>query len=440
MIRCESSYAQIDVDKAVDDLLAKTLSQIKALSANRGIRDIAVWKIEVDEKRLINVRDLADRLNIALIKEGILRELAMDFADVVDRDTLKRLAAIYGINAFIYGKGTTVEGNNVRIAFQVFDINSNEIIWENVVLGVGGLAEAVLAVAGNIMVASTPDKARVLLDGKYRGDTPLTISNLAIGRYKVEVEKERYRTWEKDVVVAEKKTTSVEAVLDPMLASLTVKSNLPETDVFLNGQMVGKTPIMVKDLDLGEYQVRAEKIGQAKEAKVVLEKDRENKELDFKVGGLLSISVDRPLAEIYIDSASRTTVSLFSNTPLLAELTFGDHEVSVKKWGHKDWSRSINLSEDKDKESLKIQLEEETWHWAAKYGSLVGGTISGGVAGYTYFLAQQAANDYKNAGAETPPAKFDEYRNTIRTMNVLTITLGVLSGILIPAGLALLVF
>jgi hypothetical protein len=232
IIRCESSYAQIDVDKAVDDLLAKTFSQIKTLSANRGIRDIAVWKIEVDEKGLVNVRELADRMNIALIKEGILRELAMDFTDVADRGALKRLAAIYGITAFIYGKGTTVEGNNVRVAFQVFDVESDETIWENTVVGVSGPAEAVPTVVGGMTVASTPDKAKVFLDGRYKGDTPLTLSDLAVGRYILSIEKEGYRVWEKEIVVREGITTSVEAALDP-IAPPAVKPTPDKARAFL---------------------------------------------------------------------------------------------------------------------------------------------------------------------------------------------------------------
>jgi hypothetical protein len=56
-------------------------------------------------------------MNIALIKEGILRELAMDFTDVADRGALKRLAAIYGINAFIYGTGNAYLGLGTRLVF-----------------------------------------------------------------------------------------------------------------------------------------------------------------------------------------------------------------------------------------------------------------------------------------------------------------------------------
>jgi len=114
-------------------------------------------------------------------------------------------------------------------------------------------------------------------------------------------------------------------------------------------------------------------------------------------------------------------------------------QLSVKRWGYKDWSEEVSLIDDE--EILKIQLEEEPWHWAAKYGSLAGGAISGGVAVSTYFLAQQAVNDfYKDAGKGAPIAKLDEYSNTLRVMNVLTVAFGVLSGILLPVGLALLIF
>ena len=439
-------YAQVNVNEAVDDLLEEALAQIKALSANRDLKNIAVWKIEVDEKGLVNVGDLADRLNIALIDGGILKELAIDFTDVADRDSLKRLAAIYGINAFIYGKETIIEGNSIKVTFQIFDVSSDATIWENIVLGVGAPAEEGPAVTGSMEVTSTPDKAGVFLNSKYKGNTPLIINNLVEGRYKIEVNKNNYRVWEREVLLEEKENASIEATLHLMLASINFTSNLPQADVFLNGQKVGKTPITIKDLSLGEYKVRIAKMNLVKEEMVVLERDGENRELDFKIGGLVSIvSVDKPFAEIYLNGASVTTVPLFYNpppgTPLTAhELPFGDYEVSVKKWGHKDWSKRISLDEDRDKEILKIQLEEESWHWATKYGSLVGGSISGGVAGYTYFLALQAWEGYSNAGRETPQEKIDEFYDTANTMNILALIFGILSGILFPVGLTLLVF
>lgn len=68
---------------------------------------------------------------------------------------------------------------------------------------------------GMISVKSTPEGARIYLDGALASATNTTIGSLKSGNHKLRVEKEGYNGWEKDVPVKEELVTFVDIVLVP---------------------------------------------------------------------------------------------------------------------------------------------------------------------------------------------------------------------------------
>lgn len=58
-------------------------------------------------------------------------------------------------------------------------------------------------VYGSLVISSTPAKARILIDGKYVGDTPKFISNQIVGEHVVTAEKEGYEKQSRKVTVNE---------------------------------------------------------------------------------------------------------------------------------------------------------------------------------------------------------------------------------------------
>jgi hypothetical protein len=129
----EESYAQTNLVTADDTLISNALTRIKSVVANNRLGEVVVWKIEADEKKSLNVKTLSTKLNFALMDAGLLKEQALDFTDTESRDELKRIAPIYGISAFIYGKRTVVEGEVVKVSFQILDSSSFDLLWEGVI-------------------------------------------------------------------------------------------------------------------------------------------------------------------------------------------------------------------------------------------------------------------------------------------------------------------
>ncbi|MGH9313395.1 MAG: PEGA domain-containing protein, partial [Vicinamibacterales bacterium] len=155
------------------------------------------------------------------------------------------------------------------------------------------------ATRGTILVRSTPNRAGVVVDGVWRGRTPLTLSDLTLGRHTVRVAERGYDAenrevtlspdqsrQEVDVRLAARPTSTTgsarpgqapaparrpeprPAVRTPpedsasgpsrSMGSLYVDSRPRGARVFLDGRQVGTTPLQLPDVAVGSHVVRLE--------------------------------------------------------------------------------------------------------------------------------------------------------------------------------------
>lgn len=140
------------------------------------------------------------------------------------------------------------------------------------------------AASGRLLVRSTPAGARVFVDGREHGKTPLTVGDLAQGVHRVRVVREGYGTEERRVTITESRpaqsmtvpltrqraaqapapkaapnpapTPAPAAVTGP--AALTVISRPAGAKVFLDGKLIGTTPLQMPDVEPGVRAVRLE--------------------------------------------------------------------------------------------------------------------------------------------------------------------------------------
>jgi hypothetical protein len=107
----------------------------------------------------------------------------------------------------------------------------------------------------SIVVESNPADAQIFLDGMPQGQTPNRISELTPGKYLVEVRKEGYERIYRDIALLEGQQLDLDLQLEKNVGLLLV-SSIPEgSEVLINGEFEGITPVLVTDLQLGSYQV-----------------------------------------------------------------------------------------------------------------------------------------------------------------------------------------
>ena len=127
---------------------------------------------------------------------------------------------------------------------------------------------------GQLIVRSTPAKAGVLVNGTWRGRTPLTIRNLTVGTHAVRVVEDGFIAETRRVAVDARTPTTVSFQLNkvkgperPAAAAprpgvstgrLLLESRPSQAAVWIDGRLVGTTPLLLSDLEPGARLIRIE--------------------------------------------------------------------------------------------------------------------------------------------------------------------------------------
>jgi len=142
------------------------------------------------------------------------------------------------------------------------------------------------APAARVTVRSAPSGARVTVDGRDAGTTPLTLDNLARGAHVVRLAHQGYVTTQRRVRIGTTQTAqSIEVALEATRPARPAAASSPASDhtsgvpaaarganvgslmvdsrpagarVFVDGKMVGTTPVLLDAVDAGDHAVRLE--------------------------------------------------------------------------------------------------------------------------------------------------------------------------------------
>jgi hypothetical protein len=107
---------------------------------------------------------------------------------------------------------------------------------------------------GVLDISGTVDGATVAVDGRELGLLPRSV-DLGAGPHTIRVEKEGYRTFEREVHIVPGRTLEIEARLDVVPPRLSVDADVPGAQVFLDRRFVGKTPLVIPDVEPGEHRL-----------------------------------------------------------------------------------------------------------------------------------------------------------------------------------------
>jgi len=134
---------------------------------------------------------------------------------------------------------------------------SGEYRTLSVTLRSPGLSVAAPAPLGAISVYSSPSGASVMLDGQYRGKTPLDLPDLSPGTYNATLSQSGYRPVAFLVTVGPGATTEASATLVPYTGSLAIATDPSGAQVTLDGRDAGTSPVTLDYLPAGNHTVSA---------------------------------------------------------------------------------------------------------------------------------------------------------------------------------------
>ena len=110
---------------------------------------------------------------------------------------------------------------------------------------------------GSLDVMTTPMEVNVTINGKNYGQTPLTIEELLIGEYDVELSKPGYATETRHVTITENTSASINATLQSG-RSVTIATDKSGDEIFVDGVRVGVSPCAV-ELAFGTHKITAQR-------------------------------------------------------------------------------------------------------------------------------------------------------------------------------------
>ena len=222
----------------------------------------------------------------------------------------------------------------------------NDWVTDTVLVYVGGAeAPAQTQQVGTITVTSDPVGARVLIDDLAVGTTPLRYSVLS-GTHRVRVEAEGYSTFETNLDVVAGETRGVQTTLqaeqpaqqpEQPLGQAGFDSTPSGAEVYVDGQLVGTTPMTNVRLTAGEHQARfvldsvgedtitfTVRAGSYQNVSGVLQAQQGTLELTGNVGG----------ANVFIDGSRAGTIPNGSGRLSFDNLSPGKHEITVTAPGY----------------------------------------------------------------------------------------------------------
>ena len=207
---------------------------------------------------------------------------------------------------------------------------------------VGYSVEVVVKESVRLEVKSEPSGAKVYIDGKELGDTPLALSDIKTGRHQIRVVKAGYESYE---VLVETGVGRKEVMADLKKVlrkgELVIRTVPTKAAIYLNENSVGTSPYEGKGLSPGKYRIRVTMEGYEPWGQEVTVKAHEKLEVLASLKGLTGRLVIRtePLeANIYLDG------NFAGKSPYDGKaLPPGTHKIRVLKEGYETLEKDVTV-------------------------------------------------------------------------------------------------
>lgn len=196
--------------------------------------------------------------------------------------------------------------------------------------------------SGKLEITSKPVGAKVLIDNKDRGLTPLTI-DLEEGKKRVVLSFKGYERFTRAVNIIADSTIILNTEMLRLTGDLMIISKPIDADVYVNDEYKGKSPVKLQLLDIGDYFIRISAEGYITyETKYTVQYQIENilnKALDPLPASVAFFSIPDG-AEVLIDNKKKGETSIVG---LTLGVDSGERNVLMKLKGYSSQNKKITF-------------------------------------------------------------------------------------------------
>jgi len=195
--------------------------------------------------------------------------------------------------------------------------------------------------SGTIEVTTTPAGARVSVNRRDRGVSPLTVRDMQPGQHLVEISMEGYRDARRTVTLLEGQNVLAALSLEPVRGLLLVETDPPGADIYIENAHRGKTPRTLHDIPMGTHRIQLQAEGYfPREVEVAVE-DRRPRLVSTALvpdSAVLVVESDPEGAVVRIDGSNAGT------TPARIErVKTGEVVVEIVADGYVPYRREMRL-------------------------------------------------------------------------------------------------
>jgi len=354
---CTSDECAVEVGKiiGVEQIIGGSISKVENVYA------VSARIISVESGEILHVATYDLEGSIAdLLTQGmsqVARRLVLDESTGKKSLSLS-LGALYVISnppgASVLIDGKTMEGKtpliieNQPVGKHTVSVEKDGISADTTVQIVENdiqKFDLILRETGQLNLITSPFEAEVLLNGENIGVSPLVKKGLKKGQYNLKVMKAGYDTVQETIEITKNKIKKVNIQLNK-LATLSIASEPSNSEVFVNGEFVGKTPVQVS-IKSGKHKISTNREGYYSYEQFLELKPGEIKKINAKLhvySGNLNITSNPGGADVDLDG------KFIGNSPVkLTNIPVGAYKVGVYKNGYVRVDKSITIQKDLNK-------------------------------------------------------------------------------------------
>lgn len=203
---------------------------------------------------------------------------------------------------------------------------------------------------GSIAVNSNPQEARVYLDNAYKGQTPVNLRELPVGRHTVKLLLPGYQEWSREITVSPSQTARISAnlIVQPNYGSISIYSNPRGADIYIDDVYEGLTPLELNEISVGTHTIKLVMPGYQGWIQEIYisssQVERISVDLEPETSyGSIVVSCDQGGAKIFLNGTFKKATSDVSSSTILENIEAGYYELIIIKDGFRAWIEDIEV-------------------------------------------------------------------------------------------------
>ncbi len=131
---------------------------------------------------------------------------------------------------------------------------------------------------GTLSIFSNPPDSDIYLNGEYIGITPINDFTLDIGEYDLTIKAENHLVYTQKIVIELHQLTTINKFMEKAMGNIKIDSNPPGATIFIDGVLLGITPLNLNDIRPGKQRITLRLTGfeELKESIEVMQGESDN--------------------------------------------------------------------------------------------------------------------------------------------------------------------